>query len=615
VEIEQMDSTTPLTALYFQADSNPDGVALISGRTIWSYRRLAVAVEQAAQGMHARGVRKGDRVALHMFNVAELVVAYFACFRIGAIAAPLNTRFKAPELRAALKRLQPALYIGQASLFPLTEAIESDILRPDARYVVGDVPALWRSRTWKSLLESREESVVLDPPAADEPAVLLCTSGTTGEPKFVTHTAATLVATSKAFAGLGLERAHIAINMLPMVHALGFSVLLACLRFSAIQILVERFEADAVLDAIERYYGTWMVGLPLMFSELLRRQRAQPRKVDSLEFCVSVGDVVAQKVQEEFPEIFDLQLRSAWAATEVVGALIHGLKAGPVSRLAPGVQVRVVDDDGEQVVRGAVGEMLIRGPNVTVGYWVGPGHIQPATVGGWYRTGDLVRQGEQDDLCFVARKKDLITRGGSNIVPLEVERVLLGHPAVTDAAIVGVPDEELGQRVVGFVRLAGATGQYVLSDILASARTQLADYKVPEWLDSVTEIPRNTLGKIDRKSLLSMFSARAGRALRRTAVLAAAAVLLGTHVTDSRADEASRTSIHVRYGDLNLSTPDGVRTLRQRIHSAAELACGNPNGLWDIGAHSRYLSCVNTASEKALEKVQIALASVQYVVK
>src|ERR1700739_1690740 len=123
-----MDSTTPLSALYFQADSNPDGVALISGRTIWSFRRLAIAVEQAAQGMHARGVRQGDRVALHMFNVAELVGAYFACFRIGAIAAPLNTRFKTPELRAVLKRLQPAMYIGQASLFPLIDGIETEVL-------------------------------------------------------------------------------------------------------------------------------------------------------------------------------------------------------------------------------------------------------------------------------------------------------------------------------------------------------------------------------------------------------------------------------------------------------------------------------------------------------
>ena len=610
-----MDSTTPLSALYFQADSNPDGVALISGRTIWSYRRLAIAVEQAAQGMHARGVRKGDRVALHMFNVAELVVAYFACFRIGAIAAPLNTRYKTPELRSVLKRLQPAMYIGQASLFPLIDGIEPEILRPDARFVVGDVPAPWRSRSWTSLLESREENVVLDTPGVNEPAVLLCTSGTTGEPKFVTHTAATLVAALRACAALGLDRAQIAINMVPVVHATGFFVLLGCLRYGAIQILVERFEPDAVLDSIERYYGTWLVGMPVMFTELLRRQRARPRKVDSLEFCVSVGDVCPHRVEEEFPEIFGVHLRSVWAATEVVGSLVHGLKAGPVSRMAPGAQVRLVDESGEQVVRGAVGEMLIRGPNVTVGYWQGPGHIQAATVDGWYRTGDLARQGEQDDLWFVARKKDLIVRGGSNIVPFEVERVLLEHPAVTDAAIVGVPDDQLGQRVAGFVRLAGATGKYVLGDIMASAKAQLADYKVPESLHSVTEIPRNAHGKIDRKSLLSMFSNGASQILRRTAVLAAAAVMFGAHVSESQAEEPNGV-IHVRYGDLNLSTPEGVQMLRRRIRWAAETVCGtSPGVLRDIASNARYQSCVSAASDKALEKVQMALAQVQYVVK
>src|SRR5262249_1674475 len=122
------DFTTPLSSLYFLADSNPEGIGLIAGRNIWSYRRLAIAVEQVAQGLYARGVRKGDRVALHMFNIAELAVAYFACFRLGAIAAPLATCWKTPELRAVLTRLKPAVYIGQPSLFPLIEGIETEVL-------------------------------------------------------------------------------------------------------------------------------------------------------------------------------------------------------------------------------------------------------------------------------------------------------------------------------------------------------------------------------------------------------------------------------------------------------------------------------------------------------
>jgi long-chain acyl-CoA synthetase len=162
-----------------------------------------------------------------------------------------------------------------------------------------------------------------------------------------------------------------------------------------------------------------------MFVELLRRQRSQPRTVDSLEFCGVAGDVCPAKVQESFPDVFGVPLRTVWGATEVAGSLIHGLKPGPVSRIAPGAEVRLVDDNGMQVSRGEVGEMLIRGPNVAIGYWVDPDRIDPATVGGWYATGDLMRQGEQDDLWFIARKKDLIIRGGSNIWPAEVDRASL----------------------------------------------------------------------------------------------------------------------------------------------------------------------------------------------
>ncbi|HEY0341527.1 MAG TPA: class I adenylate-forming enzyme family protein, partial [Steroidobacteraceae bacterium] len=420
-----MEPKSPLNALYGQADTNPEGIACIAGRNIWNYRRLAIAVEQAAQGLHARGVRPGDRVALHMFNTSELVIAYFACFRIGAIAVPLNTRFKTAELRAILQRLRPRVYVGQAQLYVHVAPIETDILAADSRYVVGETVVGGRAQSWASLLQSGGSITLPEAPHHDAPAVLLCTSGTTGLPKFVIHTAATLGAAMEACGRMELDRSQIVINSLPLVHSAGFFTTLASIHFGAIVVLVERFDAAAVLNAIESYHGTWLAGLPVMFVELLRRQRAQPRKVDTLEFCAVAGDVCPAKVQASFPDVFGVPLRTLWGATEVAGSLIHGLKTGPVSRVAPDAQVRLVDDNGVQVARGAVGELLIRGPNVTVGYWVSPDRVDPATVDGWYATGDLMRQGEQDDLWFVARKKDLIIRGGSNISPAEVERVLL----------------------------------------------------------------------------------------------------------------------------------------------------------------------------------------------
>jgi long-chain acyl-CoA synthetase len=202
----------------------------------------------------------------------------------------------------------------------------------------------------------------------------------------------------------------------------------------------------------------------------------------------------------QFEAAFGAPLRNVWAATEVIGSHRHGLQPGPVSRIAPGAEIRLVDDEGREVPRGKIGEFLVRGPYVTVGYWVGPDRIDPATSDGWYHSGDLMRQGEGDELWFVGRKKDIIIRGGSNISPVEVERVLLSHPLVNDAAVFGVPDPVLGQRVAAVVQLSSGVDDAALGDILSDTKQQLADYKVPELLLAVNAVPRNPLGKVDRRA-------------------------------------------------------------------------------------------------------------------
>jgi acyl-CoA synthetase (AMP-forming)/AMP-acid ligase II len=504
---------TPISALIRQADSRPDQAAFISGNDVWTYRRLADEAERLARGLQARGVRAGDRVVLHMYNLPEMAVAYYACFRLGAIAAPMNTRFKTAELRALLQRLQPALYIGQAQLYPQVAAIEPSILAADARFVVGGPVGDDRAQPLASLFEDTgaegagKGSILREPPV-DAPAVLLCTSGTTGVPKFVTHTPATLSAVAYGVGRFELDEDHIVINTVPMVHASGVFTFLGCVRFGVSMILLERFDPEAVLDAIESYRGSWMIGLPFMFAELARSQRQRPRRVDSLRFCVSGGDVCPIDLQHDFPQLFGVPLRSFWGSTEAGAALTYGLQPGPVSRSNPGAEVRIVDDAGAPLPHGQPGELQVRSPAVTIGYWAGPGRVDDATVnGGWFPTGDIMRQGDGDEIWFLSRKKDLIIRGGSNISPVEVERVLRAHPAVRDAAVVGVPDEVLGQRVGALIELASNVRRSALDDILASTRAQLADYKVPERLKIVGEIPRNALGKIERKLLLSLLEA------------------------------------------------------------------------------------------------------------
>jgi acyl-CoA synthetase (AMP-forming)/AMP-acid ligase II len=321
---------------------------------------------------------------------------------------------------------------------------------------------------WLALLINSAAGRLPLEPDKDAPAVLLTTSGTTGAPKFVTHTPATLSAIMEALAHADLDAAQIVLNACPMVHGTGLFTFLLSVSCGALMVMVERFDPDAVLGRIELHGCTWTLGLPFMYDALLERQRQQPRKVGSLRHCRCGGDVCPIKLQVDFEATFGAPLHNGWGATEVVGALREGLQPGPVTRIAPGAQIRLVDDEGRDVRRGEAGEFLVRGPYVTVGYSVEPDRIDDATRDGWYQSGDLMRQGEGDELWFVGRKKDIIIRGGSNISPVEVEGVLLSHPLVRDAAVFGIPDPVLGQRVAAIVQLSSGGGNAALGAILTT---------------------------------------------------------------------------------------------------------------------------------------------------
>jgi long-chain acyl-CoA synthetase len=502
---------TPMNALFHQAATQPDGTAFIYDGVVWTYRDLLTGAERLSRAFLAHGVRPGDRVVLHMPNRPEMAIALYACFRIGAIACPTNLRFKTAELREVFQRLKPALYLGEEQLYSYVETIEPEILAKEKRFVTGPSGAYRGAMPWSTLLI---DSVGAGPlplePDKDAPSVLLTTSGTTGAPKFVTHTPATLSAIMEALAHVDVDAAQIVLNPCPMVHASGLFTFLLSVSCGAPMVMVERFDPDAVLDQIQRHGCTWLVGLPFMYDALLEHQQKRPRKVSSLRHCKCGGDVCPIELQVGFEEAFGAPLRNIWAATEVAGALTVGLRPGPVARIAPGAQIRLVDDDGRDVPRGEVGEFLVRGPNVTVGYWVGPDRVDDATRDGWYHSGDLMRQGEGDELWFVGRKKDIIIRGGSNISPVEVERVLLSHPLVRDAVVFGIPDPVLGQRVAAMVQLSSVAGDAALGAILKDTRRQLADYKAPERLWAVDTVPRNPLGKIDRRAAAA--TAMLGRA-------------------------------------------------------------------------------------------------------
>jgi acyl-CoA synthetase (AMP-forming)/AMP-acid ligase II len=497
---------TPASALMHQAQTRPTATAFVFHDEVWTYERLAAEAERLARGMAALGVEPGDRVVLHMMNRPEMIVAYYACFQLGVIAAPLRTAFKFGEIAPLLQRLKPALYIGDADLYRNVAPVDASILALDKRFVVNGAVEDHGAQRWETLFDRATDANFSFAPASYKPAVLIITSGTTGQPKFVVHTPATLSETVYLMVrNWGLSNDDVLIMPLPMAHMSGIVIFLACIQFGAPFIVLEGFDADAVLETIERHRCTWCIGFPAQFAALLKSQHARPRNLASLRICLTGADVCPVDLQERVPPILGAPLYNIWGATEVVGSLTFGLQRGPVVRIVRGAQVRLIDENGLDVRDGEAGELLIRGANVFAGYWDDPPATEESLKGGWYRTGDLMRRGEGDELWFVARKKDIIIRGGTNISPVEVEQALVAsHPAVEQAAVVGIADAVLGQRVFGFVTLAKRTADTVISEILRNVATRLAAYKVPERLEVLDELPRNALSKVDRNALQIM---------------------------------------------------------------------------------------------------------------
>jgi long-chain acyl-CoA synthetase len=495
----------PLPDLHHQLTASPKAFVFTKDNQVWTCGRLTTEVGRLARGLIELGIQQGDRVALHMANIPELVVAYLACFKVGAIAAPLNIRLKTAELEPLLRRLRPSLYAGQATLYNQIASVDSSILPTNRRFVVDGPVKDPRVQPWSDLLCDPNGERIKRTCDVNAPAVLLTTSGTSGEPKFAIHTLATLRKIADSLGHWDLDAGDVAAIDCPMVHASGCLTMLACIRLGVPFVLFERFDPGTVLDGIEKQRCTWMLGLPFMFSALLRAQQTRTRRVDSLRTCLVGGDVCPPQLQEQWASVFGTPLRSVWASTEAAGSLTYGLEAGPVSRVLNGTEIRLVDDSRVPVPVGELGEMILRGPNVSIGYWAGPGLIEGRSEDGWFYTGDLMREDGKGNLWFVSRKKHLIIRGGSNISPVEVEQALTSHPAVRDAAVVGVPDPELGERVAGFIQLVSTNPQSVnLKNLRSYLAERLADYKIPEKLKIVSEIPRNALGKIDRRLLLSL---------------------------------------------------------------------------------------------------------------
>jgi acyl-CoA synthetase (AMP-forming)/AMP-acid ligase II len=505
----QSAAYVPIDALRRNAMDRPDFVVMVQGEDNWTYERFVNDVRHLSSGLVKHGVKRGDRIVLHLGNTPAAAVACYAAMMIGAIVFPMNCRYAPGEVKRLVGRLQPAIYIGHGDVYGSLSQVETSLLPMERRFVIDGSVAERRVRSWTELFDAKLQPWP-DDQDLDAPVILVSTSGTTSEPKLVVHTQNTVHHTIAALvdaiksAGVDITEG-VDLAATPMFHSPGWRMLMTSISLARKFVWPEcrEFDADVFLDEIERHRCAMLIATPAGIAELIKSQRAKPRDMGCLSICVVSGDACRSELYDEFRQTFGKTLINGLGMSEASGFMKLGLTNKSMRIRVPGT-VRIVDEHGNDTKIGEHGELLFRGDNMFAGYWESPGVIDRARRSGWFHTGDLVYMDERQDVWFVSRKKEIIVRNGENIAPVEIEQRLLDHPYADDAAVIGMPDGPLGERIVGFMKLTADAGNPTPQDVLRSLSSVLADYKIPEFLFFVEKIPRTTWGKVERRKLMAM---------------------------------------------------------------------------------------------------------------
>lgn len=487
--------------------SDPDKPLCHFGDLSFSYAQVDELSGKVAASLLDLGLVRGDKVAVHLPNLPQFLFAYFGLLKAGLVIVPLNPLLRAPEIRFHLEDSDARVLItfeafaGEA----ITGASEVDGV---TTFVVtapgGAQPA--GTRHFDELYRAADTGDLV-PTNADDTAVLIYTSGTTGRPKGAELTHYQLYMNCTVSGELfGYRHDDVGVAVLPMFHVFGLcAVLNVTVRFGATVALVPRFEAGAVLDVIERYRCTVFSGVPTMYFALVHED-PKGRELSSLRAGISGGSALPGETIRAFEEKFGgVVILEGYGLSETAAAATFNASAERRKVLSIGlpiwgVEVRVVDEDDRTLPPGKdhVGELVIRGHNVMKGYYKRPDATAEVFRGGWFHTGDLAYADDEGYLYIVDRKKDLIIRGGYNVYPREIEEVLYAHPAIGEAAVIGRPDEKLGEEVVAVV---STTADVTPDEIVGYCRERLAAYKYPREVRVVPELPKGPSGKILKKEL------------------------------------------------------------------------------------------------------------------
>lgn len=502
--------TNLATLLHASAERHPKNVAVRSDSVSITYREL----DHLADAMHRQladlGIKPGDRVALIAPNVAAMPVAYYGILKAGAVVVPLNPLLTGRELENLFQDAEVS-----AVLFfqVMADHVRDVVQHMDREIAVVTLDAETVSSfadNSDSADPTEEKPLEIVQRADDDLAVLLYTSGTTGTPKgaMLTHhnLSSNAWMTTRMF---DYRSDDVFLGALPFFHVFGQTVVLnAVIAVGACVSTVAAFQPRSVLKQVKAHGVTRFVGVPSMFVAVNSLQRAERADFPALVNAISGGASIPVEVLKEFESLFGITLYEGYGLSETSPVVcfnhpVNERVPGSIGTACEGADLRVLDDAGQEVARGQIGELAVSGPYVMAGYWKLPEATAKAFAGEYFRTGDVGRQDETGRFFIVDRKKDMILRNGYNVYPREIEEILYEHPGVHEAAVVGQGDVTVGQDVVACVVLNDdADAETVVQQLRHATREALAVYKRPKTYRIMDALPKGPTGKILKREIV-----------------------------------------------------------------------------------------------------------------
>lgn len=484
-----------------------------------SYAQVNGAANQIANGLIASGIKPGDKVALSCLNLPYFPMVYFGILKAGAVVVPLSVLLKRDEVAYHLQDSEAKAYfcfVGTPELPMLTEGHAGFQNAADCKdlYVITpkpqDASPIDGLATMGSLMGGQSPTGNTSPTSPDDTAVIIYTSGTTGRPKGAELTHSNLALNAILSADLyQAQSGDTLLTVLPLFHIFAMTVMMnAGIYRGTTNVLLPRFDPEAVLGLMQQHQVTCFAGVPTMYWSLLNYQS---EKFDlegiakNLKMCLSGGASLPVKVLEDFEAKFKVQILEGYGMSEgspvvTFNQIEKGRKPGSIGTPVWGVEVKIVDEEGNTLPDGEKGEIVYRGHNVMKGYFNQPEANAKTIVDGWLHSGDVGVRDEDGFFYVVDRTKDMIIRGGLNIYPREVEDVMMKHEAVSLVAVIGIPDDQFGEEVKACVVLKDGM-DVAPEELQAWTKDRLAAYKYPREIEFMAALPQSATGKILKKEL------------------------------------------------------------------------------------------------------------------